>query len=73
MSWSAADVAPGRYYFVVVVDPENSIGVYRDSRYGMDAAHFEERGEANESAVGGWSVIGRWFPSERSDGSNGSL
>jgi hypothetical protein len=32
MSWSAADIAPGRYYFVVVVDPENAIGAYRMQR-----------------------------------------
>jgi hypothetical protein len=36
-------------------------------------ARFEARGEVNESAVGGWFIIGRWFPSERSEGSNGSL
>ena len=29
---SAADVAPGRYYFVVVVDPENANGAYRMHR-----------------------------------------
>jgi hypothetical protein len=32
MTWSAADIAPGRYYFVVVVDPENDIGAYRMQR-----------------------------------------
>jgi hypothetical protein len=32
MTWSAADVAPGRYYFVIVVDPENAIGAYRMQR-----------------------------------------
>jgi hypothetical protein len=32
MSWSAADIAPGRYYFVVVVDGENAIGAYRMQR-----------------------------------------
>lgn len=32
MSWSANDVAPGRYYFVVVVDPENVIRAYRMHR-----------------------------------------
>jgi hypothetical protein len=32
MSWSAADIAPGRYYFVVVVDPEDAIGAYRMQR-----------------------------------------
>ena len=32
MTWSAADIAPGRYYFVVVVDPENAIGAYRMQR-----------------------------------------
>jgi hypothetical protein len=32
MSWSASDIAPGRYYFVVVVDPENAIGAYRMHR-----------------------------------------
>jgi hypothetical protein len=32
MSWSAADIVPGRYYFVVVVDPENAIGVHRMQR-----------------------------------------
>lgn len=28
MSWSANDIAPGRYYFVIVVDPENTVGAY---------------------------------------------
>jgi hypothetical protein len=32
MTWSASDIAPGRYYFVVVVDPENAIGAYRMQR-----------------------------------------
>jgi len=32
MSWSATDVAPGRYYFVIAVDPENAIGAYRIHR-----------------------------------------
>ena len=32
MAWSAADVPKGRYYFVVVVDPENAIGAYRMHR-----------------------------------------
>jgi hypothetical protein len=32
MSWSASDIAPGRYYFVVVFDPENAIGAYRMHR-----------------------------------------
>ena len=32
LSWSASDIAPGRYYFVVVVDPENAIGAYRMHR-----------------------------------------
>jgi hypothetical protein len=32
MSWSASDIAPGRYYFVVVVDPQNAIGAYRMHR-----------------------------------------
>jgi hypothetical protein len=32
MTWSASDVAPGRYYFVIVVDPENAIGAYRMQR-----------------------------------------
>jgi hypothetical protein len=32
ISWSATDIAPGRYYFVVVVDPENAIGAYRMHR-----------------------------------------
>lgn len=32
MSWSANDVAPGRYYFIVVVDAENANGAYRMHR-----------------------------------------
>lgn len=32
MTWSAADISPGRYYFVVVVDPDNTIGAYRMHR-----------------------------------------
>jgi hypothetical protein len=32
MTWSATDIARGRYYFVVVVDPENAIGAYRMQR-----------------------------------------
>jgi hypothetical protein len=32
MTWSATDIAPGRYYFVIVVDPENAIGAYRMQR-----------------------------------------
>ena len=32
MNCPAADVAPGRYYFVIVVDPENAIGAYRMHR-----------------------------------------
>jgi len=32
MAWSAADIAPGRYYFVVLVDPENAIGAYQMQR-----------------------------------------
>ena len=29
---AASDMAPGRYYFVVVVDPENAIGASRMHR-----------------------------------------
>jgi hypothetical protein len=32
MAWSASDIVPGRYYFVIVVDPENVIGAYRMQR-----------------------------------------
>ncbi|MGE4053279.1 MAG: hypothetical protein AB7F99_00655 [Vicinamibacterales bacterium] len=32
MHWSAADIPKGRYYFVVVVDPENTHGAYRMHR-----------------------------------------
>jgi hypothetical protein len=32
MTWSATDIAQGRYYFVIVVDPENAIGAYRMQR-----------------------------------------
>jgi hypothetical protein len=32
MTWSASDIAPGRYYFVIVVDPENAIDAYRMQR-----------------------------------------
>ena len=28
MSWSAENIAPGHYYFVVQVDPENKNGAY---------------------------------------------
>jgi hypothetical protein len=29
MTWSADSIAPGRYYFVVEVDPENANGANR--------------------------------------------
>jgi len=29
ISWSANRPEPGRYYFVVVVDPQNELGAYR--------------------------------------------
>jgi hypothetical protein len=29
MTWSAEGVAPGRYYFVVEIDPENKSDAYR--------------------------------------------
>ena len=32
MTWSTTDIAPGKYYFVIVVDPENAIGAYRLQR-----------------------------------------
>jgi hypothetical protein len=32
MTWSATDISPGRYYFVVLVDSESEIGAYRVHR-----------------------------------------
>jgi hypothetical protein len=49
MSWSAGDVAPGRYYFVVVVDPENAIGAYR-----MHGRSFKSSPELRSEWVAQW-------------------
>src|SRR5262245_52308022 len=45
----------------------------RDGMLGWRAEFATAEGRGNESAVGGWAGIGRWLPSGRSDGPNGSL